>query len=163
MQKANFSINNTETQIKGQFNFCILLCLAMFFISCSKEKQHIAVTLHLRLNNNNSETEWMEVQGSRNDRIGELDIDAQGFADERFTLHLQNFSDTGSVPGAAIKRLLVSDGLGFHAQQIQSGFLRIIEKKPDRLYAVFEFSFLNSSPGNNSVKAEGSFQILGSR
>jgi hypothetical protein len=93
--------------------------------------------LKLRLNNNSSKTEWMEVQGSRNDRNGELEIDAQGFADERFALNLQNFSDTGSVPVAAIKRLLFSDGLGFHSQQIQSGFLRIIEKKPKRLYAVF--------------------------
>jgi hypothetical protein len=141
----------------------LLLCSTMIFNSCSKEKQHVAATLNLRFSNNIEETEWMEVQGSRNDQNGEMEIDAQGFADERFSLNLQNFGDTGNVPVAAITRLLISDGLGFHSQQIQSGFLRIIEKKPDRLYAVFEFYFQNSLLVSNSIKAEGSFQILDSR
>lgn len=149
--------------MKAQLIFCYFLCLAMLAVSCSKEKQHVSATLTLRFNNNSNETEWMEVQGSRNDLNGELDIDAQGFMDERFTLHLQNFNDTGIVPAATIKRLLFADGLGFQSQQIQSGFLRIIEKKPNRLYAVFEFYFQNSSLPGNSIKVEGSFQILGGR
>lgn len=145
---------------KAQPIYCLFLCLAMLLVSCSKEKQHVAVTLNLWFNNNSNETEWIEVQGSRNDQNGELEIDAQGFAEERFSLSLQNFSDTGNVPVTAIKRLLFSDGLGFHSQHIQSGFLRIIEKKPNRLYAVFEFYFQNSSLPGNSIKVEGSFQIL---
>jgi hypothetical protein len=135
----------------------------MFFVSCSKEEQPFSVTLNLRLNNNSSDTEWMEVGGSRNDRNGELDLDAHGFSDERFILNLQNFNDTGSVPVAAIKGIVYSDGLGFHSQQFQSGFIKIIEKKPDRLYAVFEFYFLNTSLASDFVKAEGSFHILGNR
>jgi hypothetical protein len=137
----------------------LLLCWVMLYNCCSKENRACVASISLQLNNA-GEIEWKEVEGSRLDVNGELNIDAMGFSEERFQINLQNVSDTGMVPVSAIRQLHIADGIGFQSGQLQAGFIRIVEKTPYRLYAVFELFFTDNSLAPNLFKAKGSFQVL---
>ncbi len=140
---------------------CLLLFDMMLSFSCRKEKEKTVATVHVRVGDRADEIEWMEVVAERQDRTGEIYIDAQGFNDERLSINLQNIKDTGTITPISISQFFFSDGLGFKPQQVQSGFIKIAERNPHRLSGTFVIYFPDNTVAAKLVKAEGSFHIFG--
>jgi hypothetical protein len=139
----------------------LLLGIIMFFFSCQKEKERCFATISIRLDDRAEEMEWMEVEAQRSDRNGTIVIEATGYNDERFLIKLQNVYDTGTIAHLTVAQLFIADGLGFSAEEIQTGFINIKERSPSRLSGSFDVVFNCSSGAGNTMSAEGLFTIYG--
>lgn len=139
----------------------LLLFGILLSASCTKEKEPYVATLSLRFDNREEEVEWMEITSGRQDRLGELYINAWGYNNEHFVINLRNISDTGIITNLTPMEISFSDSAGFHPQQVRGGFIRIIERNRNTLSGVFEIFLADGVAAVRPVRANGSFRILG--
>ena len=141
---------------RGKLIGITLLLLAQ--LSCSKEGlPKLYSYLNLRVEGEEDNIVWEDIRGSWFDSIGKVELIANGYYYDGFTMNLKNITDTGVVPNLSIESIYYTDGLDFFPTSVTGGCVRITDRKEKILKGYFQINF-NSN--NGTVKVIGDFGII---